>query len=287
LLQGFREVNEIIVLDRANFKSGNPRKILTELFSLLRRLRGGKFSLAVDFQGYGETAWFTRLSGAAQRWGSVYGPGRRWAYTHDVTLDKHIHFVDQHLALLQQCGLRPDEIHNEFALPESALAGARQFFLASRLDPAKPTLFIQPFTSSPQKNWPLDQYLAVARHWQARGLQIMFGGSPAERGALETVRQAGFAVSAGVPLLVTGGLAKLSTLTLGGDTGVLHLAVAMGKRVVMLMQSAGPGRPHPFRHADWAIMPPHDHVISNIQTETVIQGCLLAFAEMNLSLSAT
>jgi hypothetical protein len=31
-----------------------------------------------------------------------------------------------------------------------------------------------------------------------------------------------------VSLLVTGGLMKLSFLVLGGDTGALHLAVAMG-----------------------------------------------------------
>ncbi len=286
LTQGFREVDETITLDRANFKSGNPKRILTEAFSLLRRLRGGKFSLAVDFQGYGETAWLARLSGAPRRWGSVYGSGRRWAFTYGAKLDNHIHFADQHLSLLQECGLRPGEIRNEFVLPESALAEARCFFLTSGLNPDKPTLFIQPFTSSPQKNWPLDRFLAVARHWQANGLQVFFGGSPAESAALEPVRQAGFPVSAGVPLLVTGGLAKLSTLTLGGDTGILHLAVAMGKRVVMIMQSNAPGRPHPFQHADWAIAPPNDRVISNVQTDTVIKACERALGKMNLPVPA-
>ena len=96
--------------------------------------------------------------------------------------------------------------------------------------------------------------LAVARHWHARGVQILFGGGPAERAALEPVRQAGFPVSAGVPLLVTGGLMKLSSLILGGDTGALHLAVAMGKRVVMIRNSVAPGSPYPFQHPDWAVI---------------------------------
>ena len=51
LMEGFREVNEVITLDRARFQSGNPGAILAEAFSLLRRLRRGKFSLVVDFQG--------------------------------------------------------------------------------------------------------------------------------------------------------------------------------------------------------------------------------------------
>ena len=91
LLEGFREVDEVITLDRARFQSGNPAAILSEAFSLFRRLRGGKFSLVVDFQGYGETAWLAWLSGAPQRWGSVYGPGRRWAYTRGVTRNDSIH----------------------------------------------------------------------------------------------------------------------------------------------------------------------------------------------------
>ncbi len=286
LIRGFREVDETIALNRSNFKSGNPKRILKEAFSLIRRLRGGKFSLVVDFQGFGETAWFTRLSGAPRRLGSVYGPGRRWAYTCGAKHDNRIHFVDGNLSLLQQGGLRPGEIKNDFLLPEDASAEARRLFLSAGLDPAKPTLFIQPLTSSPDKNWPLDRYLAVARHWRAQGFQILFGGGPAESAALEPVRQAGFAVSAGAPLLVTAGVAKLSTLVLGGDTGILHLAVAMGKRVVMLMKSTAPGRPFPFRHQDWAIAPPSDRILSHIATGKVLQACERALAELNLPGSA-
>jgi ADP-heptose:LPS heptosyltransferase len=278
LLGGFREVDEVIMLNRARLQSGNPKAILAEAFSLLRRLRRGKFSLVVDFQGYGETAWLAWLSGAPQRWGNVYNKGRRWAYTHGVARNERIHHVDWYLSLLEQCGLRPGKILNEFVLPDDALNEARQFFAAHNLNAASSTLFIQPFTSSPNKNWPLDRQLAVARHWQARGLQILFGGGPAERAALEPVRQAGFPVSAGVPLLVTGGLMKLSSLILGGDTGALHLAVAMGKRVVMIRNSIAPGSPYPYQHPDWAVTPTSGRVVSSIETGAVIGACARAFS---------
>jgi ADP-heptose:LPS heptosyltransferase len=279
LLEGFREVDEVITLDRARFQGGNPKAILSETFSLLRRLRGGKFSLVVDFQGYGETAWLAWLSGAPQRWGSVYGPGRRWAYTRGVTRNDRMHHVERYLSLLEQCGLRRGEIRNEFVLPDGALNEARRFFAEHNLDIAKPTLFIQPFTSSPQKNWPLDRQLAVARHWQQRGLQILFGGGPAERAALEPVHQAGFPVSAGVPLLVTGGLMKLSSLILGGDTGALHLAVAMGKRVAMIQNSIAAGSPYPYQHPDWAVIATNGRDVSSIETGAVIEACARAFSE--------
>ena len=279
LLEGFQEVDEVITLDRARLQSGNPGAILSEAFSLFRRLRRGTFSLVVDFQGYGETAWLSWLSGAPERWGSVYGPGRRWAYTRGIVRNEHIHHADWYLSLLEQCGLRPGKIVNEFVLPEDALNEARRFFAAHNLKTGQPVLFLQPLTSSPKKNWPLDRQLAVARHWQKQGVQILFGGGPAERAALEPVGQAGFPVSAGVPFLVTGGLMKLSSLILGGDTGALHLAVAMGKRVVMTRDSIAPGKPFPYRHPDWAVTPMNGRDVASIETGAVIEACAQTLAQ--------
>jgi len=280
LLEGFREVNEVITLDRARFQSRNPFAILAEAFSLFRSLRRGKFSLAVDFQGYGETAWLARLSGAPQRWGTVYGRGRRWAYTRGVERDTRLHHVDRSLALLQHCELRPGGIRNEFSLPARALDEARRFFAGAGFDPGKATLFVQPITSSPKKNWPLDRYFAVAAYWRAQGWQVLFSGGPQDRQALEPARQAGYPVSAGVPLLVSGGLTRLSTFVLGGDTGVVHLAVALGKRVVMVMESTTPGSPFPFQHPDWAVAPANSRMISEIEIGQVLAACTRALREL-------
>jgi ADP-heptose:LPS heptosyltransferase len=101
ILRGFADVDETITLDRACFKSGNPQRILTETFSILRRLRGGKFSLAVDFQGYGETAWLAWLSGAPQHWGNVYHRTRSWTYTRGVRRNDEIQIADWNLSLLR------------------------------------------------------------------------------------------------------------------------------------------------------------------------------------------
>jgi ADP-heptose:LPS heptosyltransferase len=282
LLEGFREVDETIALNRARYRRGNPLHILTETFTLFRRLRRGRFSLAVDFQGYGETAWLMWLSGAPQRWASVHATPRHWAYTRSFRCDYRVHPIEWNLSVLHQCGLRPGTVRNKFVLPDRGLDEARAFFTAHRLALDRPTLFIQPFTSSPQKNWPLDRYCAVARHWRERGRQVLFAGGPAERVALQPVREAGFPISAGERLLITNaGLMKLSTLTLGGDTGMLHLAVAMDQRVVMIIHSTRPGRTFPFQHRDWTVTPSAGEALSAISPETVIAASERALAETN------
>lgn len=282
LLQGFHDVDAVIALDRARFRRPNPGVIIAQAFSLLRRLRRPKFSLAIDLQGYGETALLTWWSGAPQRWGTVYRAGRKWAYTRSVNRDPGSHPAEGFLSLLRACGLPPAPIRNQFTLPDGIVEEARRLLSAWGLDPAKPTLFIQPFTSSFHKDWPLERYVATAGLWQRRGVQVLFGGGPAERNALEPARQAGFPVSAGTPLLVTAGLVKLSTLVLGGNTGLLHLAAAMDRRVVMIMDSPGPGSAHPFQHRDWTVTPASGQPVAAITADAVNEACGRAFAELGV-----
>ncbi len=273
LLRGFLDIEEIIPFDRAVFRSKNLFAVSAGIFQLLRRLRAQKISLAIDFQGYGETEFFSWWSGALERWGNVYEATRGWTYTQTSLRNPKMHPAEWNLALLQKSGLRTSQIRNEFVLPADALAEARKFFAANKLGEEKPTLFIQPFTSNPQKNWPLEKFLKLAWHFHSRGMQIIFGGGPDDRAALESARAVGFVIAAGTPPLVSAGLMKLSHVVVGADTGLLHLAVAMGRRVVMLMYSNAPGTSHPFQHADWTVTPAAGKTVSEIPTEAVIAAC--------------
>jgi len=278
LLQGFREVKEVIALDRTALRSGNPLKMGVAFFGLLQRLRTGKFDLVVDFQGYGETAWLSWWTGAPHRWGSVYGKGRSWAYTKGIVRSDHLLIADWNLSLLKQCGLNVNHTGNEYILPADVLDAARRVFIANQLDPKRQTLFIQAFTSSPQKNWPLENYLKLAAYWRERGVQVIFGGGRGDLAALEPARAAGHCIAAGNPLLVSAGLVKLSTVTIGGVTGLLHLAVAMQKRVVMLIGPAGePG--FPYQHREWGLTPETGDRVAEIKIPAVIEACAKAFSE--------
>jgi len=172
-------------------------------------------------------------------------------------------------------------------LPDQALAEARDFLRAHHCDPTTPRLFIQPFTSSPPKNWPLPKFLALAHHCQTQGTEVIFGGGPRDAEALAPARAAGFPVAAGASLLLAAGLVKLSSVTVGGDTGLLHLGVAMGQRVVMLMGSTGPGSATPLGHDEWAIAPSATGSVPSIETAAVIQACEAALRECRPPMPAT
>lgn len=273
LLEGFSSIDDVLTLDRAAMKK-NPLKALPILTTLFQRIRRAGYDLVIDMQGYGETAWLTRLSGAADRWGSVYKEGRRSAYTKGITRIDQIHVIDWNLQLLEACGLNIENPDNTFDLPETYLEKARERFIHYGLDPEKPTLMIQPFTSTDQKNWTFESYLAVAEHFRKKGIQVFFCGGPADREGLAPAEQAGFPIAAGEPLLVVGGMIKLSKLVLGGDTGILHIATALQRHVVMLMRGqTGPGSSIPYAHRDWVIDTTGYENIKHIPTERVITAC--------------
>src|SRR5579862_1786889 len=202
LLQGFSDVTATITLDRSRFRGLHPIKIVKEALRMFEQMRRARLRLAIDFQGYGETALLTWASGAPQRWGTVYRPGRKWAYTHSVSRDANIHPADDYLSLLQKNGLPLAPTRNLFVLPKEAMTEAGEFFAANGLSGDRPVLFVQPFTSAAQKNWPLDRYLEVAGYWRKQGWQVLFGGGPGDRAALEPVRLAGYPISAGASLLL-------------------------------------------------------------------------------------
>jgi ADP-heptose:LPS heptosyltransferase len=56
---------------------------------------------------------------------------------------------------------------------------------------------------------------------------------------------------------------------LGGDTGLLHLAAAMGKRVLMLFAPYGPGSTSPYGHSDWIVAAPPKGPVADIAVEEV------------------
>jgi len=143
------------------------------------------------------------LTRAPQRWGTVYHGTRGYAYTRGVRRDPTIHPAESNLQLLLQCGVPMSTVRNDFVLPDDSMTKARELFALLGLDARKPTLFIQPFTSSAQKNWPLKNYLALANHWRNAGVQVLFGGGPGELPQLQSVCEAGFPVSAGAPVRVS------------------------------------------------------------------------------------
>jgi heptosyltransferase-1 len=270
LIKGFPRVDQILELDRGVYHQKDLGRIYRETRQLIRNLRNGHYELVIDFHGFAETAVMARLSGAGERYGRIRGRWRRACYTYGIADFEAEHPADQNLELIGKIGLTEYPISNHFQLPQEGRDEARRIVAGYQLDPEQPLLLIQPFTNFESKNWPISHYLDFASYWSGRGYQIIFSGGPADRRRLLEVAHRFPVYTGETGILTTAGLIEQSVLVVGGDTGIIHLATAMGKRVLAIVRSLDGF--HPYQHPEWVLSPKRHHDFSEITSEEAIEA---------------
>ncbi len=99
------------------------------------------------------------------------------------------------------------------------------------------------------KQWPAERYGLVAQQLAADGLKSLVNFGPGEEKLAEAaeVASAGTAEAVGCTLTELIALTRRARLFIGGDTGPMHLAAALGIPVVAIFGPTDPARERP----DW------------------------------------
>ncbi|HXZ88525.1 MAG TPA: glycosyltransferase family 9 protein [Candidatus Binataceae bacterium] len=109
-------------------------------------------------------------------------------------------------------------------------------------------LLIFPGSGSPRKNWPADNFAALARRINSITKPVIVLG-PAET-SIESLFRTEFVTLSRLELGEVAGLACLARGFVGNDSGVSHLAAASGARGVVLFGPTDPERWCPLGHVD-------------------------------------
>jgi ADP-heptose:LPS heptosyltransferase len=97
----------------------------------------------------------------------------------------------------------------------------------------RPYLLILPGSGSRAKNWPTENFIALAKRIEPRLRSLCILG-PAEAELTESFRGAGITTFEGLELGEVAGMAAYARVFVGNDSGVSHLASASGARGVVL-----------------------------------------------------
>jgi heptosyltransferase III len=120
----------------------------------------------------------------------------------------------------------------------------REFLRSAGLDPQAKLAVLHPGSGGVAKCWPLDNFAALAAILKQNGLQIAFLLGPAEeeRFSPDQIRQLQSAGKVLSDLTITESLWLLccADLFVGNDSGISHLAAALGIRSLVLF---GPSNP--------------------------------------------
>jgi ADP-heptose:LPS heptosyltransferase len=145
------------------------------------------------------------------------------------------------------------EVHRWCRLLEASgvPADPRDLDLPPPSQPAPPGLagatVVHPGAASAARRWPPERWADVARSQAAQGLTVVVTGSSSERElAAEVAQRAGLAPDAvlagGTDLLGLTAVVAAAGLVLCGDTGVAHLATALGTPSVVLFGPVAPSQ---------------------------------------------
>jgi heptosyltransferase I len=164
------------------------------------------------------------------------------------------HVLDAIGSFCEPLGLRQTQVRWDIPIPDEAQAWA-----AAQLPGITPTLLVSPTSSHALRNWRPERYAAVMDHAAAHGWRVALVGGPSaiERNMADAV----LAACQRKPLDFTGKdtLKKLlallgrAQLLLTPDSGPMHMANAVGTRVLGLHAASNPDRSGPYSDRRWCV----------------------------------
>lgn len=279
-----------------------PRRLgwLARARATRRSLRGQLtegYDLAIDYQGALRSALHVYLSGARVRAGRG---GLRPGWQCVVRPDLRRHAVEVCAEITRAIGVPITDLTPEVFLCPRADAALATLLARAGL-PGDGFLLVNPFSRWRSKEWPLDRYAELIRRLTADAKMPAVVSGSSERAAdtatLLDLVGPGRAVSlvGRLSLAEAMCLYRRAAVMVTGDSGPMHVAAALGTRLVALF-----GPTHPERTGPWGVghrviqksRPAHHHAyredpgcehIGAIDVGTVHRAVVEALAEARAS----
>ncbi|MFQ5778003.1 MAG: glycosyltransferase family 9 protein, partial [Terriglobia bacterium] len=249
------EITNVIAVDtrtwrRAWLRAGTWRSV-AGVVGILRRAR---YDAALDLQGLYKSAALAWLSSAPRRYGFDYGFTKERSagmfYTEWVRPPENAHVIEMNLALARAAGAGDACLTNrQFplqTLPEDEAYVEDQL----RRQHVGDFFFLSPGGGWGSKCWPVERYAtlhnALARRY---GWRSVINVGPGEEHLLrEFLAHARVTRPVHFPLSLRQlvALVRRARAFVGGDTGPLHLAAALGTPAVGLYGPTDPARNGPY-----------------------------------------
>lgn len=219
----------------------SPRTF-SEIGRVRRELRAQQYDVCVDLQGAVRSAIIARWSHAERLIGedSPREHIARWFFT-ERTKTRGVHVIEQAIEVMNVvAGDALPFVQPLFPMDAEA---ERKADLLPR-----PFVLLNPGAGWGAKRWPADRYAEVAKKLSQAGYAVLINQGPGEERIATDIN----ALSEGVAEPMQSSIAELISVTrraalvVGGDTGPVHLASALGRPVVGIFGPTDPARNGPF-----------------------------------------
>jgi heptosyltransferase-1 len=204
-------------------------------------LRATAYDAVVDAQGLLKSALITRQARGPKwgyDWASAREPLAAFAWSHRVQVAKDLHAIERNrLLLAATLGYTLDGLGLDYGLQ------ATRFEPPPELELSAGYVLGLHGTSRPEKEWPFDAWIEIARRLAQTGRSLLLPwGNEREHQRAQRVAQE----ASGVRVLPRLGLDPLAAIiaradaVIGMDTGLMHIAAALGRGGVALFPVTAP-----------------------------------------------
>lgn len=207
----------------------------SELMSAIR----GTYDVVIDTEQWHRlSAVVARLTGAPLLVGYATNERKR-LFGHPVEYSQENYEAESFFDLLVPLGIeKPSAIQVPFLkVPSEATEKIEKIIgdLAGH-----PFITIFPGASIPERRWGVEKFREVAERLQAKGSRVVVVGGREDASAAEEIVSgiSGLNLAGRTSLAETAAVIAKSALLISGDSGILHIAVGLGKPTVSLF---GPG----------------------------------------------
>ncbi len=156
--------------------------------------------------------------------------------------DLGIHVSEYLVECLKSSGIQGEFFFSPLRLPQDVLDFAESFLVELGLKKEDWLLTIHPGSGSPAKNWKKENFARIAE-WASERSKILLISGPAEGGIKEIQgampKAKVFAVK-NLSLIQLAAVLQSSTVYLGNDSGITHLAAALGLPTIAIFGPTNP-----------------------------------------------
>jgi len=245
LLTGHPALDEVWAVPRVRLGQKVGREELLRFIRLVRRVRAARFDLVIDLQGLLKSALWVALARSSRKVG--YDRTRELSYlalTERLPpYDPEAHAVWRYLHVARRLGAPP-------ALPRFRL-GLTPAFPEALAPGDRDQVVLHPGARWASKIWPAASWAQLAdRLSREKNLTVVITGSPGDRALAAQIeaqmQEKAWNLAGRTSLKELAGIMQKARLAITADTGPMHLAAALGTKVVALFGPTAPGRTGPF-----------------------------------------
>ncbi len=234
------------------------------LMALIRHLRETDYDAAVHLfprPGFALATFLARIPyrvGTAYRYYSLFFNRRKKIHRKHMTG----HERDLNLILLQALGIPFQKVSAGLSVPEKATAHVREILTSVGVVQGEPFVVLHPGSGGSSLNWPEHHFGTLGRMLMERKVPVVLTGTEMDRQVVEKVwafmGKQGINLSGKLGLEHLAALLLQASLTISNSTGPLHLADALGRKVIGLYSPhfySSPRRWGPYGQMDHVFLP--------------------------------